>query len=55
MKQGKWYKCEIGDYIDYFHLVEYGGKFYHNKDGSFCDMPTMSFKLDPIKGYVRIE
>ena len=59
-KVERWYDAEMGDYVSFHELFQSGGKFYapEGEHGpSYCDMPTMTFKLESgsAPGYERIE
>lgn len=51
------YEAEIGDYVRIEDLLAAGARFYTLGNESYCDLPTMTFKLNPFvgKGYWRIE
>ncbi len=60
------YEAQIGDRVRMEELVVAGGKFYVIEGDSYCDLPTMTFRLtkddatmspnrERVEGYERIE
>lgn len=50
-------EAQIGNYVKVEELIFAGGKFYEIEGVSYCDTPTMTFKLENATdtGYQRIE